>query len=268
MNASPTYRFHGSAKPERRSVLALAPEPQFTEPGVAVMRLYDPIDSWGDVWGVSAAEFVSALDALPANTTQIRLHINSPGGEVFEAVTILNALRRHSAKVTAVVDGLAASAASMLAAGVDETVMAPNSTLMIHDAWGIVVGNAEDMRATAHVLDQLSNNVASIYAVKSGGTTEEWRQAMLAESWFTAEDAVTAGLADSIEAAPTVDAVNTFDLSIFKAERREVSADVTELEQRAEPVAPRSQEVRARYKRRHRLNARRSESRKGDAAAV
>lgn len=261
MNAFPTYRFHGALKPERRSVLNFQPEPLPAEPGVAVLRLYDPIDSWGDVWGVSAKEFVAAVDALPADTTEIRVHINSPGGEVFEAVTILNAVRRHSAKFTAIVDGLAASAASFLAAGADETVMAANSTLMIHDTWGICIGNAEDMRSTAYVLDQLSDSVASIYAVKTGGTTEEWRAAMRSESWYTAEDAVAAGLADRVEEAPTAP-VNSFDLSIFKAEHREPPAGVAELEKRDQGPDPRSTEVRARYERRHALNARRPESRR------
>ena len=184
--------------------------------GVATMRLYDPIDSWGEYWGVSAKEFAQVLDQLPVDTTEIRLHINSPGGEVFEGIAILNALRSHKAKVVVVVDGIAASAASAIAAGADELVMAPNSELMIHDAWGLVVGNAADMHQMAELLDHLSNNIAGIYATKAGGSVDEWRAAMQRETWFSAQEAVDAGLADRVgELSATQAPSNRFDLSIF-----------------------------------------------------
>lgn len=183
----------------------------------AVIRLYDPIDSWGEWWGVSAKEFATALDDLPDTVTEIRLLLNSPGGEVFEGIAILNLLRNHPARTVAVVEGLAASAASFIAAGCDELVMARNSELMIHDAWGLCVGNAEDMRRLAEDLDRLSNNIASIYADKAGGTAADWRAAMARESWYSAEEAVEAGLADRIDDAKPADdgARNRHDLSIF-----------------------------------------------------
>lgn len=185
--------------------------------GVATFRLYDPVDSWGDWWGTSAKEFAEALDQLPADVVEIRLHINSPGGEVFEAIAILNALRAHKARFVAVVDGLAASAASFIAAGADELVMAPNSELMIHDAWGLCVGNAADMVVMAELLDHLSDNVASVYAAKAGGSVEEWRASMQRETWFSASEAVDAGLADRISEPATTEGQpsNRFDLSIF-----------------------------------------------------
>lgn len=212
------YRFRGSVRPTegtRASVLNFAPSGPQEEPGVAVMRLFDPIDSWGGEWGVSAKEFAAALDGLPEDTHTIRLHLNSPGGEVFEAVTILNMLRRHKARVVAVVDGLAASAASFLAAGADELVMGRNSQLMIHDAWGLGIGNAADMRELAGRLDALSDNIASIYAAKAGGDVADWRGHMLAETWYSADEALEAGLADSVEASEP-QPVNSFDLSAFK----------------------------------------------------
>lgn len=194
--------------------------------GVATMRLYDPIDDWGGDWGVSAKEFASALGALPEDVHTIQLHINSPGGLVFEAVTILNQLRQHSARVVAIVDGLAASAASYIAVGADEVIMAPNTQLMIHDAWGLAIGNAADMRGTADLLDRLSNNIAAIYASKAGGTTEDWRTAMLAESWYSAQEAVDAGLADSVLGAEPAadapaDALASVDTSTWKYQNRD-----------------------------------------------
>lgn len=201
------YRFRGSTPPTadaRASILAPSPAVD----GVTSLHLYDPIDDWGGAWGVSAKEFAESLAQIPDDVHTIRLHINSPGGMVFEAVTILNQLRQHRARVVAIVDGLAASAASFIAAGADELLMAPNTQLMIHDAWGICIGAATDMRKTGDLLDRLSDNIAAIYAEKTNSDPEDWRTAMLAESWYSAEEAVAAGLADAVlgdESAPPAD---------------------------------------------------------------
>lgn len=204
-----------SGQRDKTPILAAVPDPKFAD-GIAVLRLYDPIDSWGEYFGVSAKEFIAALDGLPADTTEIRVHINSPGGEVFEGIAILNALRKHDAKIVTVVDGLAASAASFIAMGGDEVVMARNSELMIHDAWGVCVGNAADMQKMADELGHFSDNLADIYAAKAGGTVEQWRAVMEAETWYSAEEAVAAGLADRVDKAEADDqAKNRFDLSVF-----------------------------------------------------
>lgn len=195
-----TYRFWGRQDPrgrEKPPIRAFVPAPAADDQGVATLRLYDPIDSWGGDWGVSAKEFADALAAIP-DATEIRLHINSPGGEVYDAIAILNALRSHPARIVAVVEGIAASAASFIATGADELQMSPNTELMIHDAWGIAIGPAETMHETGDKLDRISNNIASIYAAKAGGTVESWRAAMLAETWYSADEAVAAGLADSV----------------------------------------------------------------------
>lgn len=214
-------RLQAFMRQDRQPIRAEVPAVKEGDSGsatTAIIRLYDPIDSWGEWWGVSAKEFASVLDGLPESVTEIRLLINSPGGEVTEGVAILNLLRSHPARVVAVVEGLAASAASFVAAGCDELHMNLNAELMVHDAWGLCVGNAADMRQLADLLDHLSDNIASVYAARAGGTVEEWRAVMAAETWFSAEEAVTAGLADSvIEPASDDEATarNRFDLSIF-----------------------------------------------------
>ena len=169
----------------------------------ATLRLFDPIDSFGEWWGMSAKELAASIDELPSHIATIELLINSPGGDVFDGLAMVNVLRAHPARTRAVVQGMAASAASFIACAADECVMAPNSTMMIHDAWGVCVGNAEDMLALGAVLDQASGNLAEIYAAKSGKSVDEMRAAMKAESWYTADEAVAAGLADAV--APTVD---------------------------------------------------------------
>lgn len=178
----------------------------------AVIRLYDAIGGW---FGVTAKQFVSELDQLDVD--EIELHINSPGGIVWDGVAIRNALRQHPARVVSVVDGIAASAASFIALAADEVVMAPNSELMIHDASAICWGWARDMEKAAQDLHRVSRNIASMYAAKAGGTVEGWRELMLAETWYSAEEAVEAGLADRVDTdedpAETEQAKNAFDLS-------------------------------------------------------
>jgi ATP-dependent Clp endopeptidase proteolytic subunit ClpP len=228
-DAQPTYRFHGRRSPkERDRTPVLGQVSTNVKDGVAKMRLYDPIDSWGGVWGVSATEFADAVDELGDDVTEIRLHINSPGGEVWEALAILNTLRAHDARLVCVVDGLAASCASFIAAAGDETIMSPNTQLMIHDAWALSIGNEATMLEAANLLGRVSNNIASIYADKAGGTVESWRSTMKDEAWYSAEEAVDVGLADKVAGEePEEDPVDAFDLSAFKHQGRADAPDPT-----------------------------------------
>lgn len=178
----------------------VAPKPSGDAPEIATIRLYGPIDSWGGFWGISAKDVGGVLDALPDSVTQIILRINSPGGHVFEGISIKNLLRAHKAKVTAVVDGLAASAASVIAAGADETVMSPGTQMMIHCTSTIVWGNAADMRKEAAVLEGLDRSLAEIYTAKAG--EKDWASLLEAETWLTAADAVAEGLADRVADIP------------------------------------------------------------------
>lgn len=181
----------------------------------AEILIYDEIDSW---FGVSAEQFVRDLAAVDAD--QINVRINSPGGDVFDGIAIMNAIRGHSAKVVTYVDGLAASAASVIALAGDEVVMRPGTEMMIHEAWGVAVGDAQEMRGYADRLDRIGNTMAGLYAEKTGASADEMRALMQAETWFTADEAVEAGLADRVE-KPTKDkaadasAKARFDLSVF-----------------------------------------------------
>lgn len=175
----------------------------------ARVDIYDEI-GW---FGVNAADFVKDLAGVTGN---IDLHLNCPGGDVFEAVAIYNALIQRDGTVSVSIDGLAASAASFIAqaASPGQLAIAKTASMMIHDAFGMGVGNASDMRELADLLDQQSDNIAGIYADRSGKPVDHWRQAMRAESWFTGQAAVDAGLADRVQ-GQGVD--NTFDLSVFRS---------------------------------------------------
>lgn len=159
----------------------------------AEILIYGPIDDWD---GVSASAFVRELRAITASA--IDLHINSPGGLVFDAIAIHAALKNHAATVDVYVDGLAASAASFVAMAGDTVTVEKPAKLMIHDANGLVLGNAADMRQMADLLDELSDTIAGIYADRAGGSVASWRDAMRAETWYSAADAVAAGLADKV----------------------------------------------------------------------
>lgn len=154
---------------------------------------------YGEIGGdVVASSVVSELRGL--DTDEITVRVNSPGGDVYEGLAIMNALRSHPATVTAVVEGLAASAASFIAVGgADRVVMRPTAELMIHEAMSFIGGNAAEMSRVVDDLDRISANLSTVYAERSGGDPAEWRERMRAETWFSAEEAVAAGLADAVE---------------------------------------------------------------------
>ena len=150
---------------------------------------------WGD--GVVASTFNKDLAELDVDTLNVYVHSN--GGQVSEGIAILNGLRRHRAKVIVTIDGIAASAASFIAMAGDEIIAGRNSEIMIHDAWAVVAGNPADLFEYAEWLDKTSNNIASIYAERTGrGTRDTWREAMRAETWYDPDEALAAGLVDRI----------------------------------------------------------------------
>lgn len=159
----------------------------------AEVRIYDEIDPF---WGVSADEFASQIADLDVDNLTVRL--NSPGGIAYDGVAIYNSLKDHPAAVTIVVDGLAASAASVIAMAGDMIVMNPHSEMMIHNARGLVIGGADDMRSYADHLQRLNDNMASLYAERAGGDVADWQDAMNAETWYSPQEAVDAGLADKL----------------------------------------------------------------------
>lgn len=179
----------------------------------ARLDIYDDIGGGG--WfggGVSAQDVVDQLAGIDGD---VEVHINSGGGDVFDGIAIYNSLASRAGNVTTVVDGLAASIASVIAQAGKTRVIAPGAMMMIHDALSMCIGNAADMRDTADVLDQVSDNLASVYASR-GGTAAGWRAAMTAESWYSAQDAVDKGLADKLAERPAApEDVAAHDFTMF-----------------------------------------------------
>lgn len=161
----------------------------------------DEAEVWihGEIgWEITSGTFIDEMKALGDAVKRLRVRINSPGGYVFDGVAIYNMLREHPAAIEVMVDGLAASAASVIAMAGDRIVMGPASVMMVHRASGLTLGTAEDMRKMAGALDVVDEAITEAYARKSKRPKAEMTALMTAETWMTAEQAVENGLADAI----------------------------------------------------------------------
>lgn len=184
--------------------------------GPSQLHIYDEIG----YFGVTAADMIADLGQVKGD---LEVHLNTPGGEVFDGIAIFNALKQRDGVVRIVIDSLAASIGSVIAMAADpgHLIIGKNASMMIHDGFGMGIGNAKDMRDLADLLDKTSDNIASIYADRTGQPAAQWREAMLAETWYIGQEAVDAGLADFVQGAePATDAAPvslaaTWDLSIF-----------------------------------------------------
>ena len=166
----------------------------------AEIHIYeDIVDYIWDAYGISARKFVRDLKAL-GDVDHIDLHINSYGGSVFDGTAIYNAVKDHPAVVAVHIDGIAASIASIIAMAGDTITIAENGYMMIHGPSGIAFGSSEDMRKTADTMDKITDVMVSTYAARSGGDADDIRAMMDEETWFTAEEAVEAGFADTLSA--------------------------------------------------------------------
>jgi len=160
----------------------------------AEIYIYDMIGSWG----VTAQSFVKDLKAL-GSVKHIDLHISSDGGDVFDGRAIYNNLVKHPATITAHVDGLAASIASLIMLAGDEVHMAEGSFVMIHNAWGFAMGDSNDMRKTADLLESVNNSIIDTYISKTGQSRDDIVSWMNEETWLTAQEALDLGFVTSID---------------------------------------------------------------------
>lgn len=162
----------------------------------ADLNVFDAIGGWFD--GVTAKQFVADLQALPATVKALNVHVNSPGGEVFDAVAIANALNAHPAAKTIYIEGLAASAATIVTQGSGGKVLvADNAIVMIHNPFGAVLGTAAEMRAEAEALDRIQGAIIATYRRKSNLRPETLARLMDESTWMDADEAVSNGFADA-----------------------------------------------------------------------
>jgi len=192
----------------------------------AEIWIYEQIGE--DFWtggGVTAKNFQKELAGIKAS--QIDLHINSPGGEVFDGITIYNLIKQHPANVTAHIDGLAASIASVIALAGDTVIMAENALFMIHNPWGFAMGDATEMRKTADLLDKVSGSLVTAYTSKSGKSDDEISALMDSETWMTAQEAKDAGFIDEISEQMDLAACAKFIPAMQKAKFKNIPENLS-----------------------------------------
>lgn len=174
-------------------------------PNAAEISIYDQIG----MWGVTAKQFIGDLKAL-GDVKDITLSINSPGGSVFDGLTIYNALRASGANVTVKVMGIAASIASIIAMAGKKIIMPENAFMMIHNPLNAIYGTADDMREMADILDKVGSSLVATYVARTGKSEEEVKALMDAETYMTAAEAKELGFAD--EVIPAVEAKAAFEV--------------------------------------------------------
>jgi len=184
----------------------------------AEILLYDYISDFDDdEWGVMSAKgLINKIKAL-GNIKNITLRINSIGGDVFQAQAMYNYLKSHPANITVRIDGLAASAASVVAMAGNKIIMPSNALIMIHNPAGGVYGEAEDMRDTAEILDKIRDTIANVYVAKTGLEREKVIAMMDAETWLDANEAHELKFCDEVEESVTVTAMAVKGGTIFRS---------------------------------------------------
>lgn len=200
-----------------------AERPMAAAEGEDTISIFDVIGE--DFWtggGFTAKRAAGALRAI--GNKDVKVQINSPGGDVFEGIAIYNLLRAHPAKVTVEVMGWAASAASIIAMAGDEVRMGPGTFLMVHNAWGVVVGNRHDLRATAEILEGIDQGLIDIYAARASIDRKAIEKLMDAESFMGPTEAIEKGFADALDdglAAPAAE--NASDRSLMARRQTEAA---------------------------------------------
>ena len=175
---------------------------------VAEVYIFDEIGAYG----ITAQDFISEMKEY--KDTPVNLRINCIGGDVFDGMAMYNIIKKREAKTTAYIEGIAASMGSVIALAADEVVMAENSLFMIHNAWGGAMGEAEDMRKTASVLEKISGEIASIYKRKTRLSLDRITDMMDEETWLNAEEAYELGFVDTI--SDSIKVAAKYDVSKFK----------------------------------------------------
>ncbi len=167
--------------------------------GSAEIFLYDDI---GEGWfgGVSSKQFASDLKSM-GDVKDITLRIDSAGGSVFDGHVIYNLLREHAAVVTVKIDGMAASIASVIAMAGDTIEISENAVMMVHNPWGMAIGEAADIRKEADRLDAVRDSIVAAYVGRTKQDSDTVSGLMDAETWLSADEAVELGFADQLNEA-------------------------------------------------------------------
>lgn len=183
----------------------------------AEVSILGPIGNSWDGEGVTARQFIE--DFLAIKQPNITLSVNSPGGSLFDGITMYSVMASSGKNITAKVMGIAASAASVVLMAAKKITMPKNTHMMVHKAGWIAVGNANDMRSAADVLDGLDQSIIATYAARTGKPEAEIKALLdTGDVWMSADEAVAAGFAD--EATDLVRVTAEFDIKTLPAQAR------------------------------------------------
>jgi ATP-dependent Clp protease protease subunit len=130
----------------------------------------------------------------------VTVRFNTPGGDIFEGIAIYNAIQRHNGNVIGVVDAMAASAGAIALMACDKIICAADAIIMVHQAWTITGGNADDLRKEADILDKLDANLIELFAARTGKASDVIEPMIRNETWLSAADAIESGFAEEVQA--------------------------------------------------------------------
>lgn len=212
----PCFKFKAAANDDSTTVLAILDEIGF--------------------WGVQASDFRAALSGV--TTPNIQLEISSPGGDVFAGLAIYNMLKASGKTITTKVLGVAASAASLIAMAGDKITMPKNAFMMVHNPWGVSIGNADEMRETADVLDKIGNSLLGIYVSRTGQSEDDVAAMLAKDTWMTADEALASGFTDEVTEEVHVSAA-------FDMKRADLPENVRSIYNAAKPVEKTADEIKA-----------------------
>jgi ATP-dependent Clp protease, protease subunit len=205
-------------------------------------------EDWWTGEGITPKSVKQQIDDA-GEFSRLTVRINSPGGSAFDGVAIYNVLRAVGKPVSVVVDGIAASAASIIAMAGDTVTMGRGSMLMLHNPWTFAMGNAKELRNTADMLEKVGDSMADVYVAKSAKTLEQVKEILDEETWLSAQDAVDEGFADEVAAsssAKALAAAKEFPLlsklrnvpDVLKTKAPTAPTEAVEPEAPKEPKAP------------------------------
>ena len=180
------------------------------EDSVSHIYMYDAI---GGYWGIEPENFIKQLNEI--DTPEIVLHINSPGGDVFDARAIATAIKQHGSVISAQIDGLCASAATYISAACKSVSMADGGFYMVHEGWTLAMGNKNDLSKTVALLEKVDNSIINDYERKTGQSRDQLESWMKDETWFSAEEAKEHGFVDLIIEEEGVSNTSKWDLSAY-----------------------------------------------------
>jgi ATP-dependent protease ClpP protease subunit len=229
---------------------------QDEDPSVADIYIFDFIGDWiDDLWGfddivTTAKSFINDLEKLPDSVKTERVHVNSPGGDVFGAIAIANALRDQRTKqgrqVETIVEGLAASAASIVIQAGDPIRIGDNALVMIHNPWTIAIGEAKELIKAADDLDTIRNTIIATYHWHSDLKAKEIGALMDETTWMEADEAIEKGFAtekvEGLKAAASLDRRGIAKLSVPEKYRDRVGA-LIKVEDKSDPQPAEATEV-------------------------